>query len=369
MSRNSPRREPTRGQLAGRGLVVLTVVAVLLGLAFARVTGAVGGDPVVAARLVDAGGSLRPGSDVKVRGVIVGRVSAITRGTDGGVRVDLRMREEDLGRVPRNVVARILPATVFGNSFVDLTVHGRPADASLRAGDVVRADRTQDTLELQQALDDVDRLVTALGPAELASALGSAARALDGRGERIGDLVDRADAYLGRLNPRLPLLRRDVRELADAIEVVDRVAPDLLAATDDGLVTLRTVVQQEAAIAAFLMGGTSLARTTGGFLEENRGALVRFVDDVALVLDALHDERRSAITDSIAVNNLIGERLRSIEQHGFLHMDAVLQLAVPDYYDSADRPSYAAGSGRSSRPAPRRSPTGFAALVEGGGDR
>ncbi len=288
---------------------MLVAFALLLGAAWLRMSGAVGGDPEVTAELRNAGGSLRSGSDVKIAGVIVGRVTGIARGDDGGVRVDMSLPEGDLDSIPDNVVARILPATVFGTSFVDLVVHDEPSRDSLESGAVIPADQTQDTLELQQALDDIDRLVKALGPAELASAIGSAAQALDGRGEQLGEIVDTLTAYLARLNPQLPLVRSDLRKLATNLEVVDDVAPDLLDATEDGLVTLNTIVTQQAAIRAIIVGGTSLTSTATAFLNENRADAVRVINDGAILLDSLYDNRHAGISGSIATNIALGTEL------------------------------------------------------------
>ncbi len=312
--------------------------ALLLGAAWLRMSGAVGGDPEVSAQLRNAGGSLRSGSDVKIAGVIVGKVTGIARGDDGGVRVDMRLPDSDLSNIPDNVVARILPATVFGTSFVDLVVHESPSGEALTAGAVIPADQTQDTLELQQALDDIDRLVKALGPAELASAIGSAAKALEGRGEQLGEIVDTLAAYLGRLNPQLPLVRSNVRQLATNLEVVDDIAPDLLDATEDGLVTLNTIVAQQAAIRAIIVGGTGLVRTSTTFLDENRADAVRVINDGATLLDALYDNRRAGISGAIGLNVLLGQKLTSILDHGFGRTDAQLRSDAPPYYTAADRP-------------------------------
>jgi phospholipid/cholesterol/gamma-HCH transport system substrate-binding protein len=347
--KQAPRRELRRVELARRGLVAVVLAALVLGLGYLRVSGVIGGDPEVSAQLLNAGGSLRPGSDVKIRGVIVGRVTDIGRGPDGGVRVGLLMHGDQLASVPDNVVARVLPATVFGTSFVELVTHGPASSRSLHAGAVIPADRTQGTLELQRALDDIDRLVKALGPAELASAIGSAALALDGRGERLGETIDELDHYLGRVNPRLPVLRDDVRKLAANVELVDRVAPDLLDATDDGLVTAQTIVVQQAAITALITGGTSLVRSADAFLSANQEKFVRYVDNAARLLDALYDNRRAGISGSIATNIMLGNTLPSTVSHGFVRTDSTTRLDAPAYYTSADRPSYRGdASGRSS---------------------
>jgi phospholipid/cholesterol/gamma-HCH transport system substrate-binding protein len=338
MGKRVGRRELRRQDYARRGVVVLVAFALLLVAAWLRMSGAVGGDPEVSAQLRNAGGSLRNGSDVKIAGVIVGRVTGIARGDDGGVRVDMSLPDSELDTIPDNVVARILPATVFGTSFVDLVVYDKASDDSLEAGAVIPADQTQGTLELQQALDDIDRLVKALGPAELASAIGSAAQALDGRGEQLGEIVDTLTAYLGRLNPQMPLVRSDLRKLATNLEVVDDVAPDLLDATEDGLVTLNTIVTQQAAIRAIIVGGTSLTSTATAFLNENRAEAVRVINDGAILLDSLYDNRRAGISGSIATNIALGAELPSIVDHGFALTDAQMRTDAPPYYSAADRP-------------------------------
>lgn len=330
--------------------MAIAVIGAFLSL---RSNGTFGAEPHVTAEVADAGGALRTGSDVKLKGAIIGRVAAIERGEDA-VRLDLEMSGEDLDKVPANVVARILPATVFGTTYVDLVVHGEPSADALAGGDLVRADSTQGTLELQQALDDIDRLVKALGPRELAAALGATATALAGRGEQIGRTVRTANSYLERLNPLLPQVKRDLDELADAADVVDAVAPDLLDATDDVLVTLNTVVTQEASLTALISGGTRLARAGSRFLDANQTRLVRFISNSSALLDVVYDNRRAGITDAIAVNIALGDRLPSTIREGFVQTDGILRLAAPGFYSSAERPTYG------------RSDAGMTAMLGGG---
>ena len=335
-----PRRDPSRPELASRGLVVLVVVALLLGAAYLRGSGRWGGDPEVYADVTNAGGSLRAGSDVKLRGVIVGRVTAIGRAPDGSVRVAMRLPDDSLHQVPGDVVARILPATVFGTSFVDLVPPKNTGATSLRAGAVVLADRSTDTIELQQALDDIDALVKALGPAELATTIGAAAVALHDRGDQLGRTSEVLLAYLHKLNPAMPLVRDDLRRLADGLEVVRDIAPDLLQATDDGLVTARTIVDEQAAIEAILENGTGFASDSDAFIRANGDDLARFIDNGYRLLDAVYDNRRLGFTGAILTNIQIDAAVASAVKDGALQTDAVLQLDAPPYYGPGDRPSY-----------------------------
>lgn len=333
-------RDVTRSQLARRGLLTIVALLVIGTFISLRSNGTFGEAPHVSADVATAGGALRKGSDVKMNGVIVGKVSSITRAEDGGVQVDMEMSEDDLGYIPDNVVARILPATVFGTTYVDLVVHGAASEDFLGAGDKIEADSTQDTLEFQQALDDIDRLVKALGPAELASAIGSAAQALDGRGEQISSTVDLLNSYLDRINPRMPAIRSDLDALATNVGIIDEIAPDLLDATDDGLEFLATIVRKEAALNALIAGGTSLAETARGFLADNQQHLVDFINGSAVLVDALYDNRRAGITDAMTLNIALGREIPSALREGFLETDLYMRLDFPGYYGSGDRPSY-----------------------------
>jgi virulence factor Mce-like protein len=339
-------RDLPRHVLARRGVLALVALA-LIGVAVTlRTNGTFGSKPHVTAVVSDAGGALRKGSDVKMDGVVIGKVSSVERDESGGVAIDMEMSQEDLDYVPENVVARILPATVFGTTFVDLVVHGTPADETLEAGDDIEADTTQGTLEFQQALDDIDRLVKALGPAELASAIGSASQALQGRGDQIAANVDALNSYLARLNPRMPAVRADLEALAASVRVLDEAAPDLLDATEDGLVFTNSLIHQEAALTALVTGGTRLAETSTAFLGDNQQRLVRWIRGMGSFIDVLYDNRRVGITDAMTINIAIGDALPSIVTHGFLDTDGILRTDLPDYYGRGDRPSFASMVGR-----------------------
>jgi len=345
MTSARPRRELRRHDYARRGLAAVVAGALVLTIVWLQSSGSIGGPQHVEAQLADAGGSLGGGADVKVRGVIVGKVDGITRGPQGGVRVKIALRDGRLEQVPGNVVARILPATVFGTSYVDLVAPGGPSSKPLRAGAVIPADTTQGTLELQQALDDIDALVKALGPAELASAIGSVAQALDGRGNQLGDTIDLADDYLARLNPKLPQVREDVRKLAANLELLAEVAPDLLAATDDALATARTVVTEQAAIATVLLGATALTTQADAFLRAQQSGLIRFIQNSALLLDVVHANRAAGISGAIATNTTVAAKLATVVQHGFVDTVTTFLLDVPPYYTAADCPRVGAARG------------------------
>ena len=346
MASNKGRKDPTKLEYAKRGLVAVAVAALAMALLYGKSSGVFSSPDQVTAQLLNAGGSLPKGADVKSRGVIIGKVNSITRADDGGVLVKLTLASGQIEGLPANVVARILPATVFGTSFVDLTTHGPASAQHLARNAIVPADKTQGTLELQQALDDIDRLVKALGPAELASALGSASQALDGRGAQIGGMIDRLDGYLHQLNPEMGQVRTDVAKLATNLEILRKAAPDLLDAVDDGLVTARTIVLEQATIATIITGGIKLVDQGSGFLDANQAGLVRFLNGAGTMLDALYDNRVAAFTKALDTNHALSVKLPSIVHHGWVLIKAYPVLSVPPGYSGRPAASRTAALSR-----------------------
>ena len=93
---------------------------------------------------------------------------------------------------------------------------------------------------------------------------------------------------------------------------------------------------------------------------------MRLLDNGALLLDALYDNRQVGITDSVAVNIRLGQVVPTAVREGFLRTDARIQLDAPPYYTPADRPRYgeAGPRERSGREAP-----GLRQLIDAEGPR
>ncbi|WP_231998913.1 MCE family protein [Nocardioides baekrokdamisoli] len=333
LNKNRGTRPPTKNQLALRGLIFIGIIALLVGLIELQHNGAFGGQPKVTAQLRNAGGSLPKNSDVKDNGVILGFVSSVSPGPNGLVDVQLTLKDSTIKTIPAGVVARILPANVFGTSYVDLAL---PPDATatgaLQPGATIPADTRFDTIELQNALDDIDRLVKALSPKDLSAALGAISHALDGRGTTIGQTAVEFDNYLKVLQPEIPTLRADIAKSAQALGVVNKVAPGLLNATGHALNLLDTFVQHQADLDALLKSGINLANTSSDFLAKNSPQLIKWLHDVSQLTDALYDNRRLGITGLIQVNALLGQLLNTAVTRGYVRVDINLVLAAPRGY-------------------------------------
>ncbi len=108
------------------------------------------------------------------------------------------------GQIPADVTAQMLPTTLFGARFVALVPPpGAPAGGpALAAHSTIAQDRSADAIELEQVLDNVMPLLTAVQPQKLAATLNAVATALDGRGTELGTTLVQLDALPHAAQPR-----------------------------------------------------------------------------------------------------------------------------------------------------------------------
>ncbi|MFC8423146.1 MCE family protein [Streptomyces sp. NPDC057236] len=266
------RGQTLRHRLAG--VVFVLVPALLIWLSVAvydkKFTAS---DPVVV-ETGSVGNQMHPGAEVKLRGVVVGEVRAIDA-TGDGARLTLAMKPGTLDHVPSDVRAQMLPTTLFGERFVALVPPENPSPRPLAAGAVVPQDRSANAVELQQVLDDVLPMLTAVQPQKLSATLSAVSQALEGRGEQLGETLSLLDEHLEEFNPHLPALNRDLKELVKVSHVYADAAPDVITALTDFTTTSGTLAEQEAELAATLGATTRTAEDVTAFLRKNKDNIIR----------------------------------------------------------------------------------------------
>ncbi|MDT0393876.1 MCE family protein [Streptomyces edwardsiae] len=269
---SGPRGETLRHRLAGVVFVLVPVLLIWLAVAVydKEFTDS---DPVVV-ETGSVGNQMHPGAEVKLRGVVVGEVRAIDA-TGDGARLTLAMKPGALDDVPSDVRAQMLPTTLFGERFVALVPPPDPSAETLAAGAVVPQDRSENAIELQQVLDDVLPMLTAVQPQKLSATLSAVSQALEGRGDELGETLARLDQHLGEFNPQLPALNRDLKELVKVSHVYADAAPDIITALTDFTTTSGTLAEQEARLAGTLGATTRTAEDMTAFLRKNEDNIIR----------------------------------------------------------------------------------------------
>ncbi|MFD4022674.1 MCE family protein [Streptomyces sp. NPDC058576] len=256
------------------GVTFLLVPAVLVWVSVSVYEKDFTDDATVTVRTGSVGNEMHAHADVKLRGVVIGQVRSIA--TDGeGARLTLAIDRDKLGQIPADVTAQMLPTTLFGARFVALVPPRIPTGTTLRSGAVIPQDRSSNAIELEQVLDNVLPLLTAVKPEKLSATLGAVSQALEGRGERLGETLTTLDGHLKKFNPQLPTLNADIKELVKVSTLYADAAPDVLDALTDATVTSSTLADQEARLAGLHGTTTAAAQDVTAFLRENKDNLIR----------------------------------------------------------------------------------------------
>ncbi|WP_409061849.1 MCE family protein [Streptomyces sp. SYP-A7185] len=272
------RTRPSEGALARRrrlaGVVYLVVPALLVWLSIAVYDKEFRTDVTVVVETGRAGSEMHPSAEVKLRGVVVGEVEKIDTG-GRTARLTLALQPDKIRRVPSDVRAQLLPTTLFGQRYVALVPPENPSPRPLAAGGVIPQDRSRSAVELEQVLDNLLPLLTAVQPQDLSATLSALARALEGRGEKLGDSLVRLNGYLKDFTPHLPTLNRDITELVELSGTYADAAPDLVDALHDATTTSATLAARRAELSTLYASVTSSSQETGSWLRDNRANLIR----------------------------------------------------------------------------------------------
>jgi phospholipid/cholesterol/gamma-HCH transport system substrate-binding protein len=224
------------------------------------------------------GNQLSPGGQVKARGVLVGEIREV-RATPQGAEIALALQPGKVDLLPRNVSALLVPKTLFGERYVQLSIPDGVRAPHLAAGDVIEQDHSANAVELERVFDNLLPVLQAVQPQKLATTLTAVSTALEGRGEQLGKTIDTAAAYLKNFNPDLPQLTADLRDLATVSHLYGDIAPDLLDALTASAVTLNTVKEKQADLAGVYQQVTSSSQEVAAFLANNRDNLISLAAD------------------------------------------------------------------------------------------
>lgn len=332
------------------GLAFLAVVVTLLGLSVAFYNKAF--TPTVKVRL-DAGNighQLVVPADVKMRGIIVGEVRQV-HSNGQNASLDLALQPAEAKKIPSNVVARILPKTLFGEKFVDLVIPDAPASTHFGehgVSDVIGLDRSSTAIEAEKVFNDLVPLLQTLQPVELNLTLSNLAQALRGRGNRLGDNLARTDAYFAAFNPDLPNFEFDLAGLADLATNLDAATPDLLASARQFAVNARTLVAKADVYGQFLRATRGFADTTTGFLNANGQNLVQLAAISRPQLQLLSEyspEYPCLLEGLTAIEPVLGRTfLPRAGQKPQLHIDLQVINQPNGYQYPQDKPDYTLGN-------------------------
>lgn len=182
----------------------------------------------VSARLDDAAG-LTEGAEVKVAGVVIGRVEGL-RVEDGRARVDLAIRQ-DAG-IPSDAQVAVRARSVLGEKYIDV-VGGTDDARPIADGDTLAS--APPPTEIDQLVDQVGQILSTVDPAALSRSLAAFDDALTRDPQRVERMVDNLDRFLEQAvtaSEELPALIADGRTALGEVEAAAREARPVIARAD-----------------------------------------------------------------------------------------------------------------------------------------
>lgn len=221
-------RDPRRTTRALLGLFALALFAGALWATWIFLNGGFQSGVPVRAVFSEpgVGQQLRAGGDVKVRGVLVGRISDIRLSPSGDAVLDLAI--DDGIELSVDTVAEIRSKTIFGEKWVELIPPDEVATELLAAGSVIGDDHTLEPLELERALELGHDLLSELPVEDLAEVLAALADGFTGQEADARTAIDRGLVALRAVNANRAGLDTSLRQLDEFSAWLDDNATDLV---------------------------------------------------------------------------------------------------------------------------------------------
>jgi phospholipid/cholesterol/gamma-HCH transport system substrate-binding protein len=327
----------------------LAALAAVLGTIFgafslwlgATYVGLIGGDVQVTARVVTLGDSLGVNSSVKFRGLKVGRVVTVDNVRDAGglYRAHIVIEDEHAGLIPSNVVARVLPGTLFGAEYVELREATPGNQTSVRDGAVIAADTSDETVRLMDTFSSLYRVIDQIDPVTLDKAVTQLADALDGRGADLNADVRRVNALVSDYSHAEPTFYRDLDHLTSNLDTLADVEPELAATLRNSLPVAETISDHAKRIKRLTASTTKLSKHVNAFLGAN-------TDSLASLLNNTAPTYRTFASNQDAFNEILHGAPPVLNngagaiKDGAIQMEAKFSFGSHPPYTAADCPKY-----------------------------
>jgi phospholipid/cholesterol/gamma-HCH transport system substrate-binding protein len=281
------------------GVVVFLIAALVLWLVFLQYKGDFTEKTKLTMLSDRAGLVMDPGSKVTYNGVQIGRVAQINEVERDGkpaVKFTLDVYPKYLHLIPANVEAKIVATTVFGEKYVSMTAPEHPLPQRITPKNVI--DARSVTTEINTLFQTITSIAEKVDPVKVNLTLSAAAQALSGLGDKFGQSIINGSAALDEVNPRMPLIRHDIQQLAALGDTYADASPDLLEFLKNASTTAHTIHGQEKDLDQALLAAAGFGKTGADIFNRGGPYLARGAKDLvptAKLLDTYSPEIFCAI--------------------------------------------------------------------------
>ncbi|HVQ99189.1 MAG TPA: MCE family protein [Mycobacterium sp.] len=281
------------------GVIVFLIAALVLWLVYMQYRGNFTAKTHLTMLSDRAGLVMDPGAKVSYNGVQIGRVSQIDeieRDGKPAVKFTLEVYPKYLRLIPANVDARIVATTLFGEKYVSMTAPEHPLPQRITPQNVI--DARSVTTEINTLFQTITSIADKVDPVKVNLTLSAAAQALSGLGDKFGQSIINGSAALDEVNPRMPIIRHDIQQLAALGDTYADASPDLFDFLNNAATTAHTIHAQEKDLDRALLSAAGFGATGADIFNRGGPYLARGTADLvptAQVLDTYSPELFCAI--------------------------------------------------------------------------
>lgn len=291
---------------------------------------------------------MEPGGKVRMRGLEVGRISAVRGGSR--VSLELRIDPDQIRYIPANVGAQIKATTIFGAKYVDLVYPDHPSSQHLAAGQVLQSSNV--TSEVNTVFENVVDLLDKVDPTKLNTIVTALAEGLRGQGHAIGEATSAANEVLMALNPRSETVRADWQALGDFSDTYSAAAQDILVVLNSASATAITVAEHAQSLDVLLLNVIGLADSGINLLGASKDNLVHTINTLEPTTALLQKYNPSLTCLLVGANWFLENGGReSVGGNGYsIELDASLAWGQDPYRYPSNLPIVGAKGGPGGKP-------------------
>ncbi len=229
-------------------------------------------------------GGIKPGSDVRVSGMRVGRVSDVR--LDGtSVRVEFTVR--DTVELGDRTEAAIKTETVLGTKMLELTPRG---DGTLT--EAIPVERTQSPYDLPTALGDLTATISALDTTQLSESLSTLAETFADTPPELRAALESVARFSDTLNTRDEQLRSLLGNANNVTAVLAKRSDQIAGLVANSNALLTELVAQRDSVDSLMVNLAAVSQQISGLVADNRTQLKPAVDKLNGVLEVLDNRKQ-----------------------------------------------------------------------------
>lgn len=336
-----PGKSISRLRYAVRAMIAAVLIVAFSLWMVARSTGVLTTDPKVYAEVPTSAGLIQAGAPVRFHGVKVGAIGSIEAGPQSS-RVGLTIDRAAIGRIPATVMVRVLPRTFFGDIYVQLApTPGSPSTGgpALAPGAQIAVDDGPDAINLYNIFTKLSDLIAEVKPAEVNIALAAVDKAIGGRGDQLGMMIDDWWTASRELESTIDRFIDATPQFARVVESLKRATPAMMETLASVADISRGIVDKAGELGEFFAAASGYLGSVGPFVAKQRKNLITVLDSTGIILGTVADNP-AGITRTVREADKFGRAGTILFASGRFNITAVPTFSQPQPYSAADCPTY-----------------------------